>query len=325
MKAVAALLAQDLKLLLRNALFWVVTASLAVIVLTVRLLIPADFGMGREAVAVHGLGFPVPGALEMGSAADVEKAVAAGDAVGLVADGRTVTLLHGGLDERAAAALAALLLPAEPATPDVAVETLRPGAPAVAANLRLTPMFICFEAVVLGFLLSAVLMLNERREQVLRAFRVSPGGAARYVLAKTALFTCAGTLYAALMAAGTVGLRFDWPAFIALAAMMSALYTLLGMCLAVFFRDISGWFFTALTVLALNMLPMVSYGAPSFAPAWITAIPSYPSLFAMEEALFPTGRAIAGTLALLGMEAAAAFALCVALVRWKLLRAGREV
>jgi hypothetical protein len=39
-------------------------------------------------------------------------------------------------------------------------------------------------------------------------------------------------------------------------------------------------------VLIINSLPMISYGLPSFAPAWLTYIPSYPTVFATRDLLF---------------------------------------
>lgn len=323
MKRFFLMLEQDFKLLLRNAIFWVITASLAVIVLTVNFVIPKDFTALKTAVAVYGTGYDIPGAVVLHDAGAVKQYVADRGALGLAYDNGRYTLMHQGLGAKSAAAAAAVLIRPASALPAVEVAVLRAQTRAIPENLRAVPMLICFEAIILGFLMCAVLMLGEKHEQVLRAYRVSPGGTLRYVCGKAALFALVGSAYAALMAVLTVGFAIDWLGFAALSLIGCTLYTLLGISLAVFFRDISGWFITALVVLSLNMLPAVSYSSPAFSPAWLSAIPSYTAIFAYAEALFPTGKGVFQPVAILAVETAAVFALCAALVRVKLLSAGK--
>jgi fluoroquinolone transport system permease protein len=322
MTAVVSLLTQDGRLLLRNAIFWVVSATLVAIVLTVHLVIPAEPSDARGDLALVGFSDAPAGATVLDSREALEEHVRRSGAIGVVRDDDGLTVVHAGLSEQAAAAVAVLLTP--PVGPLLAVETelLRPRAGFVPQNLRAAPLFIVFEALVLGFMMASVLMLAEKGEGVLRAYRVSPGGTLAYVGSKTLLFTGLGTLYAVLLAVATVGVGFDLPRFLLLAALASALYTLLGLCLTVFFRDLTGWFLVAIVVLGLNMVPMVSFAAPGFAPAWVSAIPAYGILFAFEEILFPTGKDLTGHLLTLTAMVGAGFALCAALVGRRLLAAG---
>ncbi len=55
-------------------------------------------------------------------------------------------------------------------------------------NLRLTPIFICFEALMVGFILGGALMLAEKQDGTVRALRVAPFGAAKYILARRCSF-----------------------------------------------------------------------------------------------------------------------------------------
>jgi hypothetical protein len=319
MSAVASLLSQDVRLLLRNAIFWVVSATLVAIVLTVHLVIPAAPSPADVDVALYGFLETVPGATTLDGPEAVDEHVRRSGGVGAVRDATGVTVVHAGLSDQAAAAVAVLLTPPSGPLPLVDTELLRPRAGVVPQNLRATPLFIVFEALVLGFMMASVLMLAEKQEGVLRAYRVSPGGTLAYVGSKTILFTGLGALYAALLAAATVGVGFDWPSFLLLAGLASALYTLLGLCLTVFFRDLTGWFLVAVVVLGVNMVPMVSFAAPGFAPAWVAAIPAYGIVFAFEEILFPTGKDLAGTYLALTAGVAVGIALCAALVDRRLL------
>ena len=88
--------------------------------------------------------------------------------------------------------------------------------------------------------MAAILMLGEKQEGVLEAYRVSPGGMVPYVASKSLLFAIVGTVYALFMAFATVGFGFNIWKFHP-DCTSSLFYTLLG-CVAVFFDDISSWF-----------------------------------------------------------------------------------
>lgn len=321
MKQVCNLLSQDLKLLLRNAIFWVISVSLVLIVITVNWLVPAEAELDSRSLVVYGMQLPVPGVQVAESPEAVRELVENTDAIGLINTGGGLTVVHSGLSDQAIAALVSQLTPLPEDQPPLNVQALRQSERTTAQNLRMVPMFVSFEAVILGFLMAAILLLGEKQEGTLRAYRVSPGGTLAYVVSKSLLFVLVGTAYAALMVVTTIGFAFNWGQFLLLTVLGCLLYTLLGLSLAVFFQDISGWFFLATLILALNMLPMVSFAVPSFSPGWMQSIPSYGGLFAYEEILFPTGRALGGTFAALGTQALAAFALCMLLVKRKLLSA----
>lgn len=320
MRAVGSMLVQDATLLLRNALFWVVAATLVLIVVTVRFVVPADVA-APPSLALYGFDGAVAGATEFGDPAAVAAHVRETGAVGAVRQDGVLTIVHSDLSDQGAAALATHLTPPTQTPPDVRVEVLRAATDAAPANLRVVPVAITFEAIVLGFLMASVLMLSERQEGVLGAYRVSPGSALTYVVSKTLLFMAVGAVYAVAMAVMTVGVAFSWPAFLLLALLASALYTMLGLCLTVFFRDISGWFVVAMLVLGINVVPVVSHAVPTFAPAWLVAIPSYAVVFAFNEILFPTGRNLGATYLTLAIAAAVALAASTTLVQRRLLSA----
>jgi ABC-2 type transport system permease protein/fluoroquinolone transport system permease protein len=98
-------------------------------------------------------------------------------------------------------------------------------------------------------------------------------------------------IYGVLLLLAAFQLDADYPRVMLLVILASSMMTLLGLAIAVFFNNISEWFFVGLGVLVLNLLPVLSYVMPTFAPQWLTLIPSYPVLFGVRELLFPTGAA----------------------------------
>jgi hypothetical protein len=75
----------------------------------------------------------------------------------------------------------------------------------------------------------------------------------------------------------------------------------------------------------INSLPMISYSLPSFSPAWMTWIPSYPAVFATRDVLFNAAgiERLAPTLVYLSALNLIALAASYAAVSHKLLKEGR--
>ena len=204
------------------------------------------------------------------------------------------------------------------------VQLLREPGPPVPLNLSVVPVALVFEVVLLGFFFGAVMIFQEKQEGVNRAYRVSPATTLDYLLSKTTLFTALSVVYGALLLLAAFQLQADYARVLMLVALTSAMMTLLGLAIAVFFNNISEWFFVGLAVLLINLLPVLSYGMPAFAPRWLTLIPSYPVLFGVREILFPTGATGFMTPLLLQLLAfnVVAFALCYLALDRKLMKAG---
>lgn len=205
------------------------------------------------------------------------------------------------------------------------VTYLRPVTAPPAFNVRFVPVIIVFEVVLLGFLIAAVMMFQEKQEATLRAYWVSPAGALNYLLSKNALFLVLSLAYGLPVLLLAFGTRFNLPLMLLLIALSSLFMTTLSIAIAVFYRSLSEWFFAGVAVLIVNSLPMISYTLPSFAPAWLTWIPSFPTVFAARDVLF-NGAGLAEilpTVLYLAALCAAAFLAAYAAIRFKLLKEGR--
>lgn len=319
MKKIANLFQQDFKLLLRNAIFWVISASLILIIFTVHFLIPSDFSEKGTTVTVYGMETYRDEIKRAASAEEVRNEVKTNGTVGIIYDNGNITVVHDGLSEKAVAALASSFVPLDTPLPEIEVESIREEIVEIPQNKRMMPVFITFEAIVTGFFMAAILLLGEKQEMVLKAYRISPGGTAAYITNKVLLFAVVGTLYAAIMTVLTVGFNINWGGFVLLTILGCVLYTLLGLGVAVFFKDLSSWFFVAVLILSLNMLPMVSFSSPAFSTAWLKFIPSYQILFSYSEVLFQTGKGIGSTIKLLTCEIIPVALLCSVLVKKKLM------
>ena len=284
MKSIYSTCLLDGKRLLTNALFWVLTATLAIIVLVVDVALPKELDAGGMSIltwnAPQDTAFGTPAISEDA----LREAVRAGDTVGFVFGEAGLTIVHPGYS---AQTLNSLMLEFEHGQlAPVQLEPLDETAKEIPFHLLFTPVFICFEALMVGFILGGALMLAEKQDGTVRALRVSPFSVSRYILAKTLLFSLIGTLYAALICLMTVGVSVNWAVFLPLSLFGTAVFTMIGLAYTSFFRDMSGWFFSMVVLLSINMLPVISYTTPAFTPFWMRLIPSYPILTAYRAALF---------------------------------------
>ena len=74
--------------------------------------------------------------------------------------------------------------------------------------------------------------------------------------------------------------------FLPLSFIGTAVFTMIGLAYTSPFRDMSGWFFSMIALLSINMLPVISYTSPAFTPFWMRLIPSYPMLMVYRAAMF---------------------------------------
>ncbi len=205
------------------------------------------------------------------------------------------------------------------------VELLRREAPPVPFNKGMLPLFMVLEVIMFGFVIIAVMVFQEKEEGSIRAFRVSPAGVLEYILSKASVNVLMGLVYGLLIVIFTMGFNVNFLNLLVLIILASFLMTLAGLFLSVFFNNISEFIFVALGVVLLTMLPAISYMYPSFAPAFVTWIPSYPVVFGMREIIFPTGKAgfMAPLVQVLLVENALLLGLSYWAVQRKMMKEGR--
>lgn len=170
------------------------------------------------------------------------------------------------------------------------IERLRGQSPAVPFNKKMIPIFIFTEVILLGFLLIAVMVFQEKNEGSVRAYRVSPGGTLEYILSKVGTNLVLALIYAHVLILLTIGTGFNILNLFSVIVLANIVMTLLGLSVSVFFKSLEEFIFVAIFIMSVLSLAMMSYLTPSFAPDYIKILPSYPVLFGLREILFPVGR-----------------------------------
>ncbi|MBM7614464.1 ABC transporter permease [Alkaliphilus hydrothermalis] len=344
MKTFFNLFKKDMVIALRNALVWVLMGTLVLLVVSVKFLIPEDFqqdqaqyiydnSQGKVLQQIH---------LQMKEADNLVASREALDqalednpySIGIVYEGTIenpkFTIIHQSqIDPRRQklidASLGALVkgIRGVQDEGEYQVKYIRPPGEVIAKNKTAVAALLTFEVLILGFLFIAVFMFQEKNEGSLRAYRISPSGISQYIFSKVSVFLVIGLIYGISFVLLTLGVSVDFVNLSILIILGVTLYTLLGMIVAVYFNNISDWFFAGMGILILNMLPIISYGFPVFAPKWITWIPSYPIIFAFSEVLFPTGRTFASLILMLALGNIVVYGACHLVVESRLMKEGR--
>jgi hypothetical protein len=285
MSGILTLGIQDFKRLLSNALFWVITATLVLIIALINFALPESMTEDSYHIFTYHTDYIADQVTVLNSEEELRQAVKENGTIGLLGnDDGSITVLNPGLSEKTVSAIMTMLYSTSHI--DVEVESINADGETIPFNKRMTPVFICFEALIIGFILGGALMLTEKESGIVRALRIAPMGVDRYLISKSVLFSIIAVIYAMLMAVFCVGLSFSILRFILLSFFGAAIFSLIGLAFTTLFKDMSSWFFSMALVLSINMLPVVAYLEPSFSPLWIRVIPSYSMIFAYENILF---------------------------------------
>lgn len=159
----------------------------------------------------------------------------------------------------------------------------------IPANKFLLPLFLVMEPTMLGFMLVASLIYIEKSEGTIKAYAVTPGRIIEYLLSKSLVMVLLGVIGALVMTLLVLGIKANYLALVALIGVGAFLATSLGLIMTSFFRNLSESMIWILIVTLLLGIPLISYMVPSFAPLYIRILPTYRLVFAVKEAVFPTG------------------------------------
>lgn len=156
-------------------------------------------------------------------------------------------------------------------------------------NKQLLPVFLLSDPALIGLLFIAALFFLEKQEGTLKAYMVSPGRVWEYLASKALTLTLLAILFTLILVPPIMGMAPDYVSLLALMVVGSLFGCLLGAWVAVYFENLTQFLFPAIVAMAALTLPMASYMMPSFSPLWLRLLPTYPLIFGLREALFPSG------------------------------------
>ncbi|MCL6580457.1 MAG: ABC transporter permease [Firmicutes bacterium] len=319
LRRLGSLVAKDLVVVARNHYVTVVLALAVLYALAVHFVLPASVGGASELIVLdrtpgqtlgRAYAAAAPGRVELvGSEAALEEALRRGGArIGVTVDGSLadggagpvhVTVVFQGFESprvrQVVTAAVRAQLAALTGRPPAAfpTERLRPEAAAQRPpfNLSLLPILVWTEAAFLGLFLAASLLFVEKHEGTVRALRVTPVQVAEYLAARSVTMGLLGVAFTVVLTLATRGLDVTWPGLLGTVFLYAAVVTLTTLAVANLFGTMSQFLFTGIVVNLVLSLPAIGYWTPGFNPGWLKLIPTYPLLYGLREAYFPSGAA----------------------------------
>jgi ABC-type multidrug transport system fused ATPase/permease subunit len=173
-------------------------------------------------------------------------------------------------------------------------------------NLSLVPIFVFSEAVLMGIFLAGALLIAEREDRTNLAYQVSPAGPVEYLMASCVAMGLLGLVFTVILNLLTTGLAGNWPVILLLVFLGAVVTTVITLAYAALFNNLSQFLAGSILAIFILSVPAASYFMPSFSPLVVRLLPSYPLIFALREAYFPSGNP--------GVTAAALWQLAITLV-----------
>jgi ABC-2 type transport system permease protein/fluoroquinolone transport system permease protein len=180
--------------------------------------------------------------------------------------------------------------------PPAAIEPtiLDPGAQKPAFNELFISILFALDLCLLGFMFGAVMVLQDKQQGTIRAYRVGPGTTRSYLAAKLTVNLGLSTLNLLILVGLGAPRLLAEPAIYPLILLCCAGMTALGMGLAVFVRGIAQFFYPLMVVGLVGALPMYQVFAPSPALAWTRWLPTHHALFGSEAIFFTHDATVVG-------------------------------
>lgn len=170
--------------------------------------------------------------------------------------------------------------------PSHVVTVLTPGATKPPLGHALVPVLFALDVCLLGFIFGAVMMLQEKHSGTVGYFRITPGQVGAYLGAKLTVNLALVALNALILVVLAEPSLLAAPALLPLVLLGGAGMTLLGLGLAVYFRDLSSFFYAMAAIGLITAIPMYPFFNPSIDLGWSALLPTHQVLFGSYAACF---------------------------------------
>jgi hypothetical protein len=153
-------------------------------------------------------------------------------------------------------------------------------------NQRLVPIIAMFMVGIMGLFVMISLIGQERSEDTLKAFRITPAGLNLFLLAKHLVLLAIGTVTYSIIYLPMLGFAGYLPGLVVI-WLTVIVGSCIGSLLGTIFDSPMNAILWVMLLMIIFALPSVSLMAPAFSPWWIKLIPTYHTLFALDAAMFP--------------------------------------
>ncbi|GEK91825.1 ABC transporter permease [Alkalibacterium kapii] len=140
------------------------------------------------------------------------------------------------------------------------------------------PTVLVFNGALMGLFIIAAYIFLDKQEGVIKAYAVSPSPVWQYLLSKVGVLMVTTLVSSYLVVIPLMRLQPDYLLMLVLLVTTAFFASSLGLLIASFYSNIMQAFGALYIVMMLMIVPSVAFFIPSWSPAWISFIPSYPMM-----------------------------------------------
>lgn len=179
------------------------------------------------------------------------------------------------------------------------------------------PIVLMLNSAFMGLFIVAAYVFMDKEEGTIKALIVTPVSIKDYLLSKVGVMLFTGLLTALLTTVLVAGLKVNYFYLVLLLVASNFFGTALGLFIASFYDSIIKSMGALYIVIMVMAFAGVSYFMPSFSPAVIKLLPSYPLLFAFREVFLQQPDVPFILMTTLGFTAAAMVIFVFAVMRYE--------
>ncbi|SFC01170.1 ABC-type multidrug transport system, permease component [Alkalibacterium subtropicum] len=158
------------------------------------------------------------------------------------------------------------------------VRALSTNIEALSDRESILPTVLVFNGALMGLFIIAAYIFLDRQEGVIKAYAVTPSPVWQYLMSKIGVLLLTTIVSSYLVIIPLMQLQPDYLLMLVLLVTTAFFASSLGLLIASFYSNIMQSFGVLYVVMMLMILPSIAFFIPSWSPAWISFIPSYPMM-----------------------------------------------
>lgn len=150
---------------------------------------------------------------------------------------------------------------------------------------NMMPSVLVFNGSLMGLFIIASYIFLDRKEEVIMAYAVTPSPVWQYLMSKVGVILVTTIFSSFLVLIPIMGTQPDYILLFILLVTTAFFSSALGLLIASFYKTITQAFGAIYGIMLLMILPNVAYFLPSWNPAYVKLIPTYPMLEGFKSVL----------------------------------------
>ncbi len=151
------------------------------------------------------------------------------------------------------------------------------------------PAVLTFNGSFMGMFLIAAYIFLDKDAGIISAYAITASSVWQYLMSKVLVILVTTIITSLVITVPVMGLKPDYPLMLLFLVTTGFFASSLGLVVSGYFRNMTQAFSTIFIIMLALMLPTIAYFIPSWEPAWIRFLPSYPMLQGFREIIMKNG------------------------------------